>query len=163
MCEEQIPVKTEQKNFFLNQHSSCYQPACICHLEVTSSLLFLVDVHARSLSGSSFYPLPIPVPVEPWHSWPYPHSLGASLYSYQVTCPCFHCLCVFFLLSSLSSRSHFSHAVFSPSFPDFLHLGLNSSCALRKTSLKKWQGSASSAPLPCPWGQTPNGVCCLTL
>jgi len=113
----------------------------------------------RSLSCSSSYPCQFQFL---FNLGILDHSLGASLYSYQVTCPCFHCLCTFFLLSSLSSRSQFSHAVFLPSFPDFLHLGVKSSCALWKTSLKKWQESASSAPPPCPWGEIASGVCWLT-
>ncbi|KAK4828014.1 hypothetical protein QYF61_022791, partial [Mycteria americana] len=57
------------------------------------------------------------------------HKQAASLYSSQVTCPCFHCL----------------HAGFFPSLPDFLHLGPESSCALWKASLKICQ--LCSAPL----------------
>ena len=64
------------------------------------------------------------------------HSLAASLYSSYGTFLCFHCLCIFFLLFSLTSRSWFSHTSLLPSFPDLLHLWMESSCALRKSSLK---------------------------
>ncbi|KAK4829426.1 hypothetical protein QYF61_004301 [Mycteria americana] len=60
-----------------------------------------------------------------------------SLYSSQDTCPCFHCL--------LTSRSRLSHAGLLPSFADFLHLGIKSSCTLWKASLKICQ--LCSAPL----------------
>jgi len=53
----------------------------------------------------------------------------------QFAYPCFHCSCIFFLLSSLTSRSQFSHADLFLSFPDILHMWMGSSCALRKASL----------------------------
>ncbi|KAK4830752.1 hypothetical protein QYF61_013241 [Mycteria americana] len=64
------------------------------------------------------------------------HNWASPLYSSQDTCPCFHCLCISFLLFSLTSRSRLSHASLLPSLPDFLHLGIESSCALWKASLK---------------------------
>ncbi|KAK4815575.1 LOW QUALITY PROTEIN: hypothetical protein QYF61_004092 [Mycteria americana] len=73
------------------------------------------------------------------------HKWAASLYSSQVTRPCFHCLCSSLLLFSLTSMSRFSHASLFPSLPDFLHLGTESSCALWKASLKICQ--LCSAPL----------------
>lgn len=60
------------------------------------------------------------------------HSLTASVYSSHVTCPSFHCMCIFFLLSNLTSRSQFSHANLLPFFPDFLHMAMESSCASLK-------------------------------
>ncbi|KAK4812272.1 LOW QUALITY PROTEIN: hypothetical protein QYF61_012947, partial [Mycteria americana] len=60
------------------------------------------------------------------------HKRAVSLYSSQVTCPCFHCLCSSLLLSSLTSI----HAGLFPSLPDFLHLGTESSCTFWKASLK---------------------------
>ncbi|KAK4823689.1 hypothetical protein QYF61_005755 [Mycteria americana] len=45
----------------------------------------------------------------------------------------------------LTSRSRLSHGSLLPSFPDFLHLGIESSCALWKASLKICQ--LCSAPL----------------
>jgi len=44
------------------------------------------------------------------------HNPALSLSFPQVTCLCFHCLCIFFLLSSLIRRSWFKHAVILPSF-----------------------------------------------
>ncbi|KAK4816838.1 hypothetical protein QYF61_023902 [Mycteria americana] len=73
------------------------------------------------------------------------HNRAASLYSSQVTYPCFHCLCSSLLPFSLTSRSRLIHASLLPSFPDFLHLGIESSCTLWKASLKICQ--LSSAPL----------------
>ncbi|KAK4826321.1 hypothetical protein QYF61_007406 [Mycteria americana] len=73
------------------------------------------------------------------------HNQAASLYSSQDTCPCFHCLCSSFLPFSLTSRSQLIHARLLPSFPDFLHLGIESSCTLWKASLKICQ--LCSAPL----------------
>ncbi|KAK4828851.1 hypothetical protein QYF61_000908, partial [Mycteria americana] len=67
------------------------------------------------------------------------HKWAASLYSSQVTCPCFHCLRSSLLLFTLTSRSRLSHAGLFPSLPDFLHLGTESSCALWKASLKTCQ------------------------
>ncbi|KAK4831174.1 LOW QUALITY PROTEIN: hypothetical protein QYF61_015644 [Mycteria americana] len=64
------------------------------------------------------------------------HNRAASLCSSQDTCPCFHCLCSCLLLFSLTSRSRLSRAGLLPSFPDFLHLGTESSCPLWKASLR---------------------------
>ncbi|KAK4817028.1 hypothetical protein QYF61_026034 [Mycteria americana] len=72
------------------------------------------------------------------------HNQITSLCSSQDTCPCFHCLCISFLPFTLT-RSRLIHAGLLPSFPDFLHLGIKSSCALWKTSLKICQ--LYSAPL----------------
>ncbi|KAK4825745.1 LOW QUALITY PROTEIN: hypothetical protein QYF61_002184 [Mycteria americana] len=73
------------------------------------------------------------------------HKQAASLYSSQVTRPCFHCLCSSLLLFSLTSMSRLSNAGLFPSLSDFLHLGTESSCALWKASLKICQ--LCSAPL----------------
>ncbi|KAK4806919.1 LOW QUALITY PROTEIN: hypothetical protein QYF61_012640 [Mycteria americana] len=73
------------------------------------------------------------------------HIQAESLYSSQDTCPCFHCLCISFLHFSLTKRSLLSHAGLLPSLPDFLHMGIESSCVLRKMSLKSCQ--LCSAPL----------------
>ncbi|KAK4819020.1 hypothetical protein QYF61_024136, partial [Mycteria americana] len=73
------------------------------------------------------------------------HNWAVSLYFSQDTCPCFHCLCISFLPFSLTRRSRLIHAGLFPSFPDFLHLGIKSSCALWKASLKICQ--LCSAPL----------------
>ncbi|KAK4806258.1 hypothetical protein QYF61_013402 [Mycteria americana] len=61
------------------------------------------------------------------------------------TRPCFHCLCISFLHFSLARRSLLSRAGLLPSLPDFLHVGIDSFCALRKISLKSCQ--LCSAPL----------------
>ncbi|KAK4811189.1 hypothetical protein QYF61_019820 [Mycteria americana] len=50
-------------------------------------------------------------------------------------CPSFYFLCISFLHFSLTRRSLLSHAGLLPSLPDFLHMGIESSCALRKMSL----------------------------
>ncbi|KAK4830334.1 LOW QUALITY PROTEIN: hypothetical protein QYF61_010098 [Mycteria americana] len=68
------------------------------------------------------------------------HKQAASLYSFQITCPCFHCLCSSLLLFSLTSI----HARLFPSLPDFLHLGTESSCTLWKASLKICQLCSAS-------------------
>ncbi|KAK4832304.1 LOW QUALITY PROTEIN: hypothetical protein QYF61_021703, partial [Mycteria americana] len=73
------------------------------------------------------------------------HNQPASLYSSWDTCPCFRCLCISFLLFSLTSMSSLIHASLLPSFPGFLHLGIESSCALWKASLNICQ--LCSAPL----------------
>ena len=64
------------------------------------------------------------------------HSWAASLYSSRDTCPYFHCLYIFFLLFSLASRSQFSHICLLPSFPNLLHIWMESSSTLRKSFLK---------------------------
>ena len=58
------------------------------------------------------------------------HSLAASLYSSHTTCLRFYCLCIFLLLFSMTSRSWFGHAGLLPSFPDLLHLEMESSYVL---------------------------------
>ncbi|KAK4810548.1 hypothetical protein QYF61_004511 [Mycteria americana] len=73
------------------------------------------------------------------------HIQAVSLYSSQDTHPWFHCLCISFLRCTLSRRSLLSHAGLLPSLPDFLHMRTESSCTLRKTSLKSCQ--LCSAPL----------------
>jgi len=72
------------------------------------------------------------------------HSPAAFLYSSQVSCLCFHCLCIF-LLSCLTSRSQFSHTRLLLSISDLLHLGMESSCGLEKASLNTCH--LCSAPL----------------
>jgi len=64
------------------------------------------------------------------------HNQAASLYSSQEASPCFHCLCSSFFFLSMTSISCLSHAGLFPSLPDFLHLGIESSCSLWNTSLK---------------------------
>ncbi|KAK4817048.1 hypothetical protein QYF61_026356 [Mycteria americana] len=61
---------------------------------------------------------------------------GALNLTVNVICPCFHCLGSSLLLFSLTSMLQLSHAGLFPSFPDFLHLGTESSCTLWKASLK---------------------------
>lgn len=61
-----------------------------------------------------------------------PHQTS-SLYSSQVTCLNFHCLCICFLPLTLTSLSLPSHAGL---LPEFLLLGITSSCLQWKTSLK---------------------------
>lgn len=51
-------------------------------------------------------------------------------------CPCFHCLCIWFIPFSLTTSSLLSHAGLLPSWLDLLSLGIASSCALWKTSLE---------------------------
>lgn len=57
----------------------------------------------------------------------------------------FHCLYMSFLSLSLMRRSLTSHASYLPPPHVFLHLGTETSCALRKAYLKSWQ--FCSAPL----------------
>jgi len=54
-------------------------------------------------------------------------------------CRVFHCLCSSLFFLSLTSISCLGHAGLFPSLPDFLHLGIESSCALWNTSLKTCQ------------------------
>jgi len=63
----------------------------------------------------------------------------ASLYSSLATCSCFHYLYFSFLFLSLTSRSLLSHASFLTSRRDFLCWRMESSCALRKVSLRSCQ------------------------
>jgi len=71
----------------------------------------------------------------------------ASLYSSQVTHPCFQSLYVPFLPPSLPSRSLLSHAGFLPCLPAFLFRRMESSCDLRKAPLKSSQFSSASLSL----------------
>lgn len=82
------------------------------------------------------------------------HTWTVSMSSSQATIPCFHCLCISFLSLSFTSRSFFSHAGFLPPWFDFVCLGMESSCMLRKAFLK----AAGSVPFLCPWGQFRDGV-----
>ena len=62
-------------------------------------------------------------------------SLAASLYSSQDTCSCSHCLCIFFLLSNLTSGSQFRDAGLC--LLSWLPTpGVEELLPLRKTSLK---------------------------
>lgn len=82
----------------------CYQPACVTQWCGSYALLdfpFLVKV--------PWNPLPSLVQVGPWLSWLHPYT-AISLYSFHSTCLCSYCLCIFFLLFSLTSRSQFSYA-----------------------------------------------------
>lgn len=60
------------------------------------------------------------------------HSNNITVLFRQVTCHCFHCLCISLLLLSLRSRSVLSHAIFQPALLSFLHTRIKSSCTLRK-------------------------------
>ena len=71
----------------------------------------------------------------------------ASLYFSHVTLPCFQSLYIPFFAFSLPSRSFLSHASFVPPLPAFLFRGTESSCALRKASLKSSQLSSTSLSL----------------
>lgn len=63
-------------------------------------------------------------------------SLAVSLLSSQATCSYFHCFCIFFLLSSLTSISLFIHASLLPSIPDFLYWGLKADILFKEVLLK---------------------------
>lgn len=63
-------------------------------------------------------------------SW---HKVAMSLYS---SYPYIPCLCIFFFPCSLTIRSGVICADILSSFPDFLHVGIESSCTLWKAFLK---------------------------
>ncbi|KAK4810853.1 LOW QUALITY PROTEIN: hypothetical protein QYF61_008825 [Mycteria americana] len=133
--EERVPAKTEAKMLL---STSAFSSSIVTSLPVVfirgkPFLLFLASLVKFSSSWALAFLTPS------LHNW------AVSLYSSQVTCPCFHCLCISFLPFSLTSMSQLSHAGLLPSFPDFLHLGTESSCALWKASLKICQ--LCSAPL----------------
>jgi len=109
------------------------------------NLPFLVDIPVEALVVILYIPCQVSSSCTLAFLTSSPHNWAASLYSSQDTCPCFHCLRSLLLPFSLTSRSRFSHAGLFPSFPDFLHLGTESSCALWKVSLKIYQ--LCSAPL----------------
>jgi len=67
------------------------------------------------------------------------HVRIASLYCSQATYPCFLCLCFSFFSLTFTGRSLLSHADILPPLLDFLCWGMESSCALRKVSLKSCQ------------------------
>ena len=118
LCVEQLPVKAEAKKML---STSAF------FLSVVTSLPVLLTrrVHTPGL------PFPVDVPTEAFFV-PLAKSLSsleALLHSPQSSCPCFHCLCIFFLLSKFDQQALFSHASFLPSFPDFLHLGMENFCA----------------------------------
>ena len=78
---------------------------------------------------------------------PHRQVLMASLYSSQLTCPCFESLYAPFFALSMPSRSLLSYASFLPPLPTFLFRGTESSCAFRKASLKSSQLSSTSLSL----------------
>ncbi|KAK4823598.1 hypothetical protein QYF61_003798 [Mycteria americana] len=127
--EERLPVKTEAKKLL---RTSAFSSSVVTSLP-KPFLLFFASLAKFSSSRTLAFLTPSL------------HNRAASLYSSQDTCPCFHCLCISFLPFSLTSRSRLSHARLLPSFPDFLHLGIESSCTLWKASLKTCQ--LCSAPL----------------
>ncbi|KAK4806915.1 hypothetical protein QYF61_012636 [Mycteria americana] len=121
ICEEQLPVKTEAKKLL---STSVFSMSL-----VTRSLISFIGKPFTSLTKfSSSCALAFLIPSL--------YSQAVSLYSFQDTCPCFHCLCISFLHFSLTRRSLLSHAGLLPSLPDFLHMGIESSCALRIMPLK---------------------------
>jgi len=64
------------------------------------------------------------------------HPQLGNLYSTQATHLCFHCLYFSFFSFCLTSRLLLSHAGFLPLLLDFLCRGMESSCGLRKVSIK---------------------------
>ncbi|KAK4828375.1 hypothetical protein QYF61_026113 [Mycteria americana] len=70
-----------------------------------------------------------------------PHEvlMGSLFKPVKDACPCFHCPCISFLHLSSARGSLLSHASLLPSLPDFLHMRIKSSWALRKMSLKSFQ------------------------
>lgn len=61
----------------------------------------------------------------------------------------FLCLCIFFLVFTLARKSSLSHDVLGPSLSKLIHVGIESSCALRKMSLKSWQLFSFIVPESC--------------
>ncbi|KAK4818403.1 hypothetical protein QYF61_012324 [Mycteria americana] len=124
--EERLPVKTEAKNLL---STSAFSSSIVTSLPVLlirgkTFLLFFASLAKFSSSCALAFLTPSL------------HNCAASLYSSQDLSPCFCCLCISFLPFSLTSRSQVIHASLLPSFPDFLHLGIESSCTLWKASLK---------------------------
>jgi len=135
MCEENSPVKTEAKKFLSTSAFSLSvvssPPVLLSGRRIPSqAFLFLVDTPAEAVLVLLCAPcqvqfqlglgLPDPSPTQPS--------------SIPIVLPVFHCLCMFLLLSSLTSRSLLNHAGLLSSFPDLLHLGMEN-CTLRKASL----------------------------
>ncbi|KAK4827482.1 hypothetical protein QYF61_018782, partial [Mycteria americana] len=100
-------------------------------LDLLQQVPVFTVLRAPELDSSSSCTLPFLTPSL--------HNRAASLYSSQDTCPCFHCLGLSFLPFCLTSRSQLIHASLLSSFPDFLHLRIENSCALWKVSLKMCQ------------------------
>ncbi|KAK4827891.1 hypothetical protein QYF61_022314 [Mycteria americana] len=128
--EERLPVKTEAKKLL---STSAFSSSIVTSLPVLLITKPLLLFFASLAKFSSICALAFLTPSL--------HNRAGSVYFSQHTCPCFHCLCISFLPFSLTS----SHASPLPSFPDFLHLGIKSSWALWKASLKICQ--LCSAPL----------------
>lgn len=169
LCVEQLPIKNEARNL-LNTSALSIVTCLYCSLgdqRVTGgrvclpvlSLSGLCIRHVHNVHLSTFLVLCTPCQdhfqLGLCLSDPIPTLPGSISVLLPGYCPCFERL--FFFLSSLNIRSWVRYAVLLPSFLDFLHLGMNSSCALRKVSLKICQHCL----LPCPWGQYPQGVCWL--
>lgn len=117
-----------------SQPSPCLLlPACLRH-PLGRDFPFLAEVPVEVFLV--LFGIPSQVQLKLGLGFPPLHSLTASLYSSHHSCPCFHCLYIFFLHFSLISRSRFSHAGLLPPLPDLLHLGMESSCVLKKASLQ---------------------------
>ena len=145
----ELPVKTEAKNYWAPESSPCLLLAACLYGSLGEHMCLVFSwLHTcRSLS-CSLHRLLSPVPFGIDLRDLIPTHLAISLYSPQGTCPCFQCLCIFFLLSS---RSLFSHASLLPSFLIFLHMRMQSSCAIRKSTLKICQ----LCSLPLSWRHFP--------
>ena len=99
-------------------------------------LPFLADLPVEALVIILW--VPCQVKLHPHHGFPDPIPTQPGSVSI-LFCPCSHHLCSSFLPSTFTSKSWLSNGVLFPSLPDFLLLGIKSSCALWKPSLKMCQ------------------------
>jgi len=112
-CVEQLLVKTEAKKLLSTSVFSLSVVTSLLALHTgggTHSWTFLFQL--IYLYKHLLFFAPLDVSSSSW-ALAFPslslYSLAASLYTLQVTCPCFHCLCIFFL--ALQFHQHFIHAV----------------------------------------------------
>lgn len=73
-----------------------------------------------------------------------PHRWIVFLYSSPGTHSWFLCLRIFFFFSTLCRMSLLSHAGLELSLSKLIHMGIKSSCAVRKMFLKSWQLCSAS-------------------
>ncbi|KAK4827897.1 hypothetical protein QYF61_022320 [Mycteria americana] len=144
---ERLPVKTEAQKLL---STSVFSSSIVTSLPVLLITKPLLLFFASLAKFSSICALAFLTPSL--------HKPAASVYFSQHTCPCFHCLCISFLPFSLTS----SHASPLPSFPDFLHLGIKSSWALWKASLKICQLCSAPLSLRAVSQGGPDFTLCLT-
>lgn len=134
--KQQFPASENlgKKNCLILQSSPCQLP-----LDTLTFHLFKVKLLLSSFSNAAVETLITPprIPCQICSSCSLAflilsiHSQATSLYYSQYSCPCFHHLCNSLLCFSLTRKSLLSQVILLLSTPNFFHIKINSSCALK--------------------------------